>query len=100
MHRSNEIREIVHHKKVYPHHKWRLNENGEPDEWAFEYGYHNGYSCQRCGYCFCMHCDPDGFDKEPCIVEYNTCPYCGENIFNYKNIFYCYKCGGKIDGGN
>lgn len=91
---------IILYKHTYSSHKWRLNENGEPDSFAFETGYHNGYACQRCGYCFCMYCDPDGFDKEPCIVEYNECSSCHNRIFNYKKIFYCEYCGQKLDGNN
>lgn len=93
-------KKIIHHQRTYPSHKWRLNEKGEPDHWAWEYGYHNGYLCERCGYSFCKHCDPDGFDKEPCIVEYYTCPSCGKGIIRYKNIFYCSFCGQKIDNNN
>jgi len=25
---KEEPRKIIHHKKIYPSHKWRLNENG------------------------------------------------------------------------
>ena len=94
---------IIHHKYKYPYHKWILNDKGEPDDFAFEYGYHNGYACERCGYSFCEHCEPDGFEKAktiPCIVEYYECPSCKKEIYNYKNIFYCRYCGQKIDGNN
>lgn len=91
---------IIHYKHTYPSHKWKLNKKGEPDYFAWDYDYHNGYLCQRCGYSFCMHCDPDGFDKEPCIVEYSECSSCGNHIFNYKKIFYCEYCGQKLDGNN
>ena len=91
---------IIHYKHTYPSHKWVLNDRGEPDNFAFEAGYHNGYMCQRCSYCFCEHCDPDGFNKEPCIVEYDKCPSCNEKIISYKKIFYCKNCGQKLDGNN
>lgn len=40
-------------------HKWRLDENGKPDEWAWESGFHNGVYCECCGKTVCIHCDPD-----------------------------------------
>ena len=88
---------VIHYKHTYPSHKWRLNDEGEPDYFAFEVDYHNGYLCERCGYSFCMHCDPDGFDKEPCIVEYSECSSCNKRIVNYKKIFYCEYCGWGYD---
>lgn len=94
---------IIYHKYKYPYHKWILNDEGEPDNFAFEYGYHNGYICERCSYSFCEHCEPNGFEKAktiPCIVEYYECPSCKKKIHNYKNIFYCRYCGQKIDGNN
>lgn len=91
---------IIHYKHTYPSHKWALNKKGEPDNFAFESGYHNGYCCTRCWYCFCEHCDPDGFDKEPCIVEYDECSSCHKRIIDYKKIFYCEYCGQKLDGNN
>ena len=94
---------IIHHKYKYPYHKWVLNNKGEPDNFAFEYGYHNGYVCERCSYSFCEHCEPNGFEKAkaiPCVIEYYECPSCKKKIHNYKNIFYCRYCGQKIDGNN
>lgn len=37
-------------------HRWQLNEYGEVDIWALDYGYHNGPKCTRCGRTFCQHC--------------------------------------------
>lgn len=91
---------IIHHKFKYPSHKWKLNDEGEPDYFAWEFEFHNGYLCERCGYSFCHHCDPDGFDKEPCVVEYDECPSCNKRIVGYKKIFYCEYCGQKLDGNN
>ena len=68
---KEELKKIIHHKKIYPYHQWQLDEYGQPDDWAFEYDYHNGYVCIRCGYSFCKHCEPDGFETAknvPCIV--------------------------------
>ena len=91
---------IFHHEFKYPSHKWKLNDKGEPDYFAWEFGYHNRYLCERCGYSFCHHCDPDGFDKEPCIVEYDECSSCNKRIIGYKRIFYCEYCGQKLDGND
>ena len=97
---KEEPRKIIHHKKIYPSHKWRLNENGQPDDWAFEVGYCNGYVCERCYYTFCIHCEPNGFEKAktiPCIVEYDTCPRCNERISLWKNEKYCSYCGQRVE---
>ena len=91
---------IIHHKFKYPSHKWKLNDKGEPDYFAWEFEFHNGYLCERCGYSFCHHCDPNGFDKKPCVVEYDECPSCNKRIVGYKRIFYCEYCGQKLDGNN
>lgn len=85
---------IIYRKIIYPSHKWVLNEEGEPDYFAWESGYHNGYLCERCGYSFCHHCDPNGFDKEPCIEEEDICSSCGASLLLAPNkIFYCSNYG-------
>lgn len=97
---KEEPRKIIHHKKIYPYHKWRLNEDGQPDEWAFENGYCNGYACTRCYYTFCKHCEPNGFEKAktvPCIVEYDTCPNCNERISLFRKDKYCSYCGQRVE---
>lgn len=55
-------------------HKWKLDEMGEIDNFAFEYEYHNGPVCERCGFTLCMYCQPEGWDDESCpetMEEYN-----------------------------
>lgn len=37
-------------------HRWKLDEDGKPDIFAFESGHHNGPQCLRCGESFCHHC--------------------------------------------
>lgn len=37
-------------------HVWQLDEDGEPDYYAYDGDTHNGYQCVRCGYIFCHHC--------------------------------------------
>ena len=97
---KEEPRKIIHHKKIYPYHKWRLNEDGQPDEWAFENGYCNGYVCERCYYSFCKYCEPNSFEKAkniPCIVKYDTCPRCNEKINLWKYEKYCSYCGQRVE---
>lgn len=47
-------------------HNWRLDENGKPDEWAWESGFHNGVYCEDCGKRLCIYCDPDWFEMDDC----------------------------------
>ena len=59
------------------------------------YDYHNGPVCQRCGYTFCIFCDPNGWDKKPCIIDEDRCPNCNKLTTRVNN--YCYNCGQAID---
>ena len=80
-----------HIHEEYPEHEWVTNEKGEIDEFAMDYDIHNGPSCKRCFYSFCMHCKPDGWNDEPCIVDYYKCPKCHKQIC--KNKAFCEYCG-------
>ncbi len=45
-------------------HKW-IKERGEIDIFAYESGeFHNGPRCSVCGFGFCHHCDPKGYDTK------------------------------------
>lgn len=51
-------------------HNWKLNSNGEPDDFALDVDPdegsmigHNGYECLDCGYIFCEHCVSAGWEK-------------------------------------
>lgn len=48
-------------------HDWYLDEDGDIDTFAMEYGNHNGPMCKRCSYSYCHHCqdEPD----EPCEID-------------------------------
>lgn len=46
-------------------HELALNEQGRPDFFALEHGFHNGPRCVRCDHDWCHHCNPDG-PKERC----------------------------------
>lgn len=47
-------------------HKWKLDKNGLPDDWAWESGFHNGVYCERCGKCVCIHCHQDWEEMDDC----------------------------------
>ena len=78
----------------YGKHTWAKKENGEIDDFAFDYEYHNGVVCEVCGKTVCVHCNPQYDRLTDCEDEYYNCPSCGKKIFSaYK---YC-DCGQKID---
>ena len=81
----------LHHHEEYPEHDWKRDITGKIDEFGAESGYHNGPFCLRCFYSFCIHCDPDGWDKVPCVVDWDECPNCGYHVQDWHN--YCPKCG-------
>jgi len=37
-------------------HIWKRDETGNVDIFAYDYDYHNGPRCIKCGYGFCHHC--------------------------------------------
>ena len=84
-------KEPVHFHQEYPEHDWKTNEKGEVDDFAWGQEYCNGPMCKRCYYAFCIHCEPNGWDKKPCIVDFFKCPDCGERIS--KNTKFCDNCG-------
>ena len=78
----------------YGKHTWAKKENGEIDDFAWDYEYHNGVVCEVCGKTVCVHCNPQYDRLTDCEDEYYNCPSCGKKIFSaYK---YC-DCGQKID---
>lgn len=87
-------RKIIHRHEEFPEHKWMRTESGKIDEFAMSIGYHNGPVCERCYYSFCEHCEPDGWDKEPCVVDEYRCPNCNHIIG--RAVKYCEYCGQAI----
>lgn len=72
-------------------HRWQTDERGEVDVFAgVDVGYHNGPLCVNCGYSFCEHCDPDGYDSE-CEVPTETCSECGFEA--HIRTPFCPNCG-------
>ena len=47
-------------------HNWILDENGKPDEWAWESGFHNGVVCMDCGFSLCVLCNEDWLEMDDC----------------------------------
>ena len=95
--KEQEAKQPVHVHEEFKEHDWYRDEDGNIDEFAMEYGYHNGPACKRCGYSFCEHCKPNGWNEEPCIIDYYQCPKCRKHIPKYgKNIEYCVHCGQKV----
>lgn len=84
----------IYHKEKHGHHTWIKNEDGKIDDWAVASGFCNGPRCEVCGYSFCEHCNPDGYNDTDCSIEYYTCPICGEKGTKEKK--YC-DCGQALD---
>jgi len=80
-----------HISKEHSEHKWVKYENGNIDMFAFDMDFHNGPVCERCGYSYCVNCDPEGDKKQPCIVDEYRCPSC--NNLLTKNKKFCDNCG-------
>ena len=72
-------------------HRWKQNSRGDIDYFAgVDVGYHNGPLCVKCGFSFCEHCDPDGYETE-CECPTETCSECGAEFDIRTN--YCPNCG-------
>ena len=89
--KEQEAKPPVHIHEEYPEHDWERDENGDIDDFACDIGYHNGPMCKRCYYSFCVHCDPNGWNKEPCIFDKYKCPKCGKYIG--EGTKFCSDCG-------
>lgn len=92
--KEQKAKQPVHAYKEFKEHDWYRNEDDEIDEFAFDAGYHNGPTCKRCYYSFCIHCDPDGWNKEPCIIDEYKCQKCKKHIS--KGTKYCSNCGQEV----
>lgn len=78
-------------------HKWRRNKNGEIDDFAWGFEFHNGVTCEVCGRNVCVHCNPDYDELDDCEEKYFQCPNCGEHYeVGYDRQDYCPKCGQHI----
>ena len=90
-------KEILHIHQEFSEHQWRRTAEGKIDEFAMYVDCHSGPVCERCGYSFCEHCEPNGWNEEPCVIDEYRCPTCNENIG--RSDKYCKYCGQKIEKG-
>lgn len=44
---------------------------------------------------FCEHCNPDGYNDTPCVVDYYKCPNCDKKLNIHQK--FCDECGTKLD---
>lgn len=75
-------------------HLWKKDDQGRTDHFAFDHMYCNGPECLICGYSFCEHCHPEGYESK-CSEYYYTCGKCGQIVSDGDN--YCSLCGEKIE---
>lgn len=87
-------KEILHIHQEFSDHQWRRTAEGKIDEFAMYVDCHSGPVCERCGYSFCEHCEPNGWNEEPCVIDEYRCPTCNENIG--RSDKYCKKCGQRL----
>ena len=88
---------VVHGEWIEVHeHMWRKDEDGEIDEWVWESGFHNGATCELCGYSPCVHCEPDYKTTECREVSYK-CPNCGAHKKDTSS--FCPECGADMRKG-
>lgn len=78
-------------------HTWKKDKNGEIDNFAWDFDYHNGVVCEVCGETVCVHCNPNYDKLEDCEENIYSCPFCDKEV-GYRQK-YC-DCGQKLDWGN
>lgn len=88
-------KKVIHIHQEHEKHDWYKNSDGTVDDFHFEYGYHSGVQCKRCGKTVCTICHED-YDEEAgkCIIDEYHCPSCNKHIAKYK---YCPDCGQALD---
>ena len=88
---------IVHIHTEYPEHDWKKDRNGEIDEMAMEYEYHNGPVCSRCWHTFCVSCETYEENNGPCVIDEYKCPTCGHILGHNTEYNFCFHCGQALD---
>ena len=67
-------------------HTWKKDKNGEIDNFAWGFDYHNGVVCEVCGKTVCVHCNPNYDELEDCEVNIYNCPSCDKEVcYNQKH---------------
>lgn len=84
----------IHIHEEYSEHDWERKKNGDIDTFALAFDYHNGPMCKRCYYSFCIHCNPNGWNRKPCVIDEYKCPKCGGYIT--KRTKFCCGCGQEV----
>lgn len=75
-------------------HTWKKDKNGEIDNFAWGFDYHNGVVCEVCGKTVCVHCNPNYDKLEDCEVNIYNCPSCDKEVcYNQKHC----DCGQLLD---
>ena len=87
-------KDIIHIHTEYEKHIWKCDKDGNIDMFAMSMDIHNGPACERCGYTFCEHCDPNEWNAEPCVVDEYLCPTCHEHVSRIAE--FCQNCGQAI----
>ena len=93
--KEQEAKPPIHVHEEYPEHDWKTDEDGKIDEWAMSYEFHNGPVCKRCYHSFCIHCEPNGFNDGPCVIDEYKCPKCG--CILQKGTKFCSECGQGVE---
>ena len=78
-------------------HIWEKDDQGEPDECAWFYDYHNGVTCLTCGKRYCVHCTPNWRETKCEKITYK-CSKCGAHKLEKTN--FCPDCGVNMRKGN
>lgn len=94
--RDKQVAKKPKYQKIeYGKHKWKRKENGEIDDFAWDFQYCNGVVCEVCGDTYCVYCNPDYDNLEDCVIEYWFCPNCNEKV-GY-TFSHCARCNQKLD---
>lgn len=102
---TNDIRTLLKITTKNKEHRWKRDENGEIDYWAWGNDLHAGPQCEVCGTSFCSFCyDLEERQKllhEECVVTEYKCPWCD---YNYQNLYsviknweFCPMCGNRVN---
>lgn len=89
--------EVIRYKKIYEHHSWEKDDDGNVDEWAWEYDYHNGVACENCCTSICVSCEDYTECDTECSNTWNECPHCRKHLFDWIDMKYCMYCGGEVE---
>lgn len=89
----------IHIHEEHSEHLWQRNSDGTIDTSAMSVGFHNGPYCIRCHHSECEHCNPnwENEPEEPCVVDKDICPTCGNEVDYWHRGKFCSECGQALD---